>query len=93
MNNSQQLFRNLGLFQGDHVCFELVSGQFVICERVHDKLVVLRVEDHRMDDWHPLNFRRDPIRGQVTIDHLLPVIGTAWIHLFGEDIRVQFDLM
>lgn len=87
MNNSQELSETVGLFQGDHVCFKLVSGRFAICQRVLDDLVVIRVEDHPMNDWHPLNFRRDPMRGSVTIDHLLPVVGVAWVHLFGEDHR------
>lgn len=88
MNNSQELSEKLGLFQGDHVCFQLFNDRFAICQRVLDDLVVIRVEDHPMDDWHPLNFRRDPMRGSITIDHLLPVVSVAWIHLFGEDRRL-----
>ena len=91
MNNSQQLSESLSLFQGDHVCFKLASGRFVICQRVLDELVVLRVEDHPMNDFHPCNLRRDPMRGAVLIDHLLPVTDTVWIHVHGEDYRVNFN--
>jgi len=91
-NNSQELSELLSLFQGDIVCFLLINGRYALCERVLDELVVIRIEDHPMEDFHPLNLRRDPMRGAVLVDHLLPVIDTAWIHVHGEDYRVNFKL-
>lgn len=89
-NNSQEISSALSLFQGDVVCFVLVNGRYALCERVLDELVVLRVDDHPMKDFPLSNSRRDPVRGAVLVDHLLPVFATVWIQEHGEGRRVNF---
>lgn len=91
-NNSQELSELLSLFQGDIVCFLLVNGRYALCERFLDQLVVIRIEDHPMENFHPRDFTSDlKQRGAVLVDHLLPVIGTSWIHKFCEPHRVNFE--
>lgn len=89
-NNSEKISRSLSLFQGDVVCFLLINGRYALCQRVLEDLVVLRVDDHPMKDYRPDNTRRDPMRGAVLIDHLLPVFATVWIQEHGEGLRVNF---
>jgi len=88
-NTSSSLIDLFRLCQGDIICFELMNLRFALCERVHDELVVLRVEDEPFPDFHPDNFRRDPFRGAVLVDHLLPVIDTRWIHFYGQPRRFE----
>lgn len=80
-NNSQEISRSLTLFQRDVVCFLLVNGRYALCQRVLDDLVVLRIEDHPMKDFRLSNLRRDPARGDIIIEDLLPVVDTIWMHI------------